>query len=228
MTFREELSGIIEFTSASRMMRELKGAGYEINRSSDPSNLSGNRMNIRRGAPLSEFWHESGHALDMHGTEAGLQRTQGLADMQKAGATGGGPFSEYNRQVRGFENRANATAQQAMRDRGAPETYVKQYRKEVAPYTNTYRAGSDGVVRKPALPAVPQPPVEPKSMPAWTGSTGTPHVPPVKGAPLKRGFGVKGLLGAAAIGAAGVGLYAATRKREKQEFRAELRDILFL
>ena len=213
MNYLDELNSIIMFTSASRMLRELKNSGYEVNRSDSLSKLSGNRMTIQRGAPLSEFWHESGHALDMHGSEAGLARSHNLAKMQTDNVTG----PAYDKEVRGFENRANATAQQAMRDRGAPETYVKQYRKEVAPYTNTYRAGSDGVVRKPAAPVTPAQ--------ASVASTATPHVPPVKGAPLKRGFGVKGLLGAAAVGVAGVGLYAAARKREK-EFRAELHDII--
>lgn len=237
MNYRDELAEIIEFTSASSMMRELKGAGYEINRSDSPSALSGNRMNIRRGAPLSEFWHESGHALDMHGTEEGLQRTQGLADMQKSGQAGGEPFSEYNKSVRGFENRANATAQQAIRDRGGSEDYVKQYRKEVAPYTNTYRAGSDGTVRTPAAKT----PVDNAWGKRWSGTTDKtaslgrsiagdiPHAAPkIAGAPIKRGFGMKGALGVAAVGAAGIGLYAGYNaiKRREQNNQMSARDEL--
>lgn len=202
---------IIKFTAASTMMRELLGAGYKIERgaANASSQLSGSVMKIRRGAPLSDFWHESGHALDMHGSQEGLARATAYADSQAAmKATGSSPDLGYRQATRDLERRANRTAEQAMTDRGAMPSYVQKYRDEVAPHLNDYRK-SNPISRpqadSPIPDSLPQQPIQ----------------------PIKRNFG--GVAAVGGVAAIGTGVLAANRK-PKDDFTmsSRLRTIHFI
>ena len=213
---------IIKFTAASKMMRELLKSGYKVERGAAnvSSELSGNVMKIRRGAPLSEFWHESGHALDMHGTADGLKRATAYAEAQAAQkATGAAPNLAYRQQTRDLERRANRTAEQAMTDRGARPEYVQQYRNEVAPHLNDYRK-SNSVAAPSGNPA--NPPGNPGNpgSPIGINTSASPAQqaqPAIPREPIKRSFGGAGLaIGGAGLLAAG-GFAAASQKRPKDE-----------
>ena len=221
----ESVAKPILFTAASKMMRELLKNGYKIERgaANASSQLSGDVMTIRRAAPgapktpLSEFWHEAGHALDMHGTPEGLKRATAFAEAQAAQkATGAAPDLAYRQQTRDLERRANRTAEQAMVDRGATEGYVQKYRNEVAPHLNDYRNANS--VAQPRAPISGTAPMSP----ATPAAPATPQPPSVNpSAPIKRSFGGLGMA-ATGVGAVGIGAaaYAASgdKPRRKQPF----------